>query len=135
MVAHFTMHNAHIWCKSGISICWRHLVTSKESSNPIFFFGRRPCLHHTCATWDEQPSNIKTMTRPKFVTASKTYISYTHQILIYIYNSPHIIVVYFRVCAILSYPLIQVSRFYQSIFSSIKVKWLELLFSSLFAVL
>ena len=27
----------HIWSKSGISFCWRHLVTSKESSNPIFF--------------------------------------------------------------------------------------------------
>ena len=24
---------AHIWSKSGILICWRHLVTSKESSN------------------------------------------------------------------------------------------------------
>ena len=31
-------HVAHIWTKSGISICWRHLVTSTESSNPIFFF-------------------------------------------------------------------------------------------------
>ena len=47
--------------KLGISICWRHLVTSKETSNPIFFFGKRPWLHHTCATWNEQPSNIKTM--------------------------------------------------------------------------
>ena len=28
---------AHTWSKSGISICWRHLVTLKESSNPIFF--------------------------------------------------------------------------------------------------
>ena len=28
---------AHTWSKSGISICWRHLVTSKESSNSIFF--------------------------------------------------------------------------------------------------
>ena len=28
---------AHTWSKSGISICWRHLVTSKESSNPILF--------------------------------------------------------------------------------------------------
>ena len=23
--------------------------------------GKRPCLHHTCATWNEQPSYIKTM--------------------------------------------------------------------------
>ena len=30
-------HGALIWSKSVISICWRHLVTSKESSNPIFF--------------------------------------------------------------------------------------------------
>ena len=28
---------AHTWSKSGISICWRHLVTSQKSSNPIFF--------------------------------------------------------------------------------------------------
>ena len=28
---------AHTWRQLGISICWRHLVTSKESSNPIFF--------------------------------------------------------------------------------------------------
>ena len=27
---------AHIWSNSAVSICWRHLVTSKESSNPIF---------------------------------------------------------------------------------------------------
>ena len=40
---------------------WRHLVTSKESSNPILLFGKRPCLHHTCATWNEQPASIKTM--------------------------------------------------------------------------
>ena len=36
-------HSAHIWSKSGISICWKHLVTSKESSNPIFFFGKDLC--------------------------------------------------------------------------------------------
>ena len=52
---------AHTWSKSGIPICWRHLVTSKESSNPIFFLGKRPCFHHSCATWNEQTSNIKTM--------------------------------------------------------------------------
>ena len=55
-----SLNYAHTWSKSGLSICWRHLVTSKESSNP-FFFGKRPCLHHTCATLNEQPSNIKTM--------------------------------------------------------------------------
>ena len=55
-----SFHFAHTWSKSGISVCWRHLVTSKESSNPILFFGKRPCLHHTCATWNEQQSNIKT---------------------------------------------------------------------------
>ena len=41
-----------------ISICWSHLVTSKESSNPIFF-SVRPCFHHSCGTWNEQPSSIK----------------------------------------------------------------------------
>ena len=30
-------HHAHIWSKSGISIFGKHLATSKESSNPIFF--------------------------------------------------------------------------------------------------
>ena len=32
-----SFHYAHTWSKSGFSICWRHLVTSKKSSNPIFF--------------------------------------------------------------------------------------------------
>ena len=32
-----SFYSAHIWSKSGISIWWRHLVTSKEWSNPIFF--------------------------------------------------------------------------------------------------
>ena len=32
-----SIHHAHIWSKSVISICWRNLVPSKESSNPIFF--------------------------------------------------------------------------------------------------
>ena len=36
MVAHFPMRT-HGVNKSGISICLRHLDTSKESSNPIFF--------------------------------------------------------------------------------------------------
>ena len=56
-----SFHYTHTWSKSDISICWRHLVTSKESSNPIFFSEKRPCLHHTWATWNEQPSNMKTM--------------------------------------------------------------------------
>ena len=30
---------AHIWNKSGISMCWWHLVTPKESSNPKPFSG------------------------------------------------------------------------------------------------
>ena len=46
MDAHFTMHT---WSKSGILICWRPLVTSKESSNPIFFLRKWPILHHTCS--------------------------------------------------------------------------------------
>ena len=32
-----SFHYAHTWSKSGISSCWRHLVTSKESSNPKIF--------------------------------------------------------------------------------------------------
>ena len=32
-----SFHYAHTWSKSGISICLRHSVTSKESSNPIIF--------------------------------------------------------------------------------------------------
>ena len=47
MVAHF--HYAHIWSISCISICSRHLVISKESSNPIFFSRKRPSLRHTYA--------------------------------------------------------------------------------------
>ena len=35
--------------------CWRHLFTSKESSDPIFS-GKRPIFHYTCATCSELPS-------------------------------------------------------------------------------
>ena len=52
---------AHTWSKSGFSICWRHLITSKESSNPIYFHLH---FHHSSAMWNEQPSNIKTMVLP-----------------------------------------------------------------------
>ena len=52
-----SFHYAHTWNKSSISICWRHLVTCKER----IFFRKRPCFHYLCATWNEQPSNIKTM--------------------------------------------------------------------------
>ena len=32
-----SFYYAHIWSKSDISICWRHLITIKSSSNLIFF--------------------------------------------------------------------------------------------------
>ena len=38
----------------------RHLITSKESSNPIFLFGR-DLLHHTCASCSKLPSYISSM--------------------------------------------------------------------------
>ena len=40
-----SFYSAHIWSKSGISIWWRHLVTSKEWSNSIFFFSKNTCLY------------------------------------------------------------------------------------------
>ena len=39
---------------------WLH-----RKSHQIRFFSKRPSLHHTCKTWNEQPSYIKTM--PKIV--------------------------------------------------------------------
>ena len=63
-----SFHYAHTWSKSDMSIYWRHVVTSKESSNSIFF-EKSPCLHHTCATWNEQPSNIKTMVTTLFFSS------------------------------------------------------------------
>ena len=56
---------AHIWSEWGISICCRHLVTSKDSLNLIFFLGKYHFLHHTCATFSEQTSDIKTMLWPE----------------------------------------------------------------------
>ena len=53
-------HGAHIWSKSGISICSSHLVTSKASWNPTFF-RKRPILLYTCATFSELPSCICTI--------------------------------------------------------------------------
>ena len=37
-----------------------------------FFFGKRPCFHHSCATWNEQTSNIKTMVRTSYWRCGKT---------------------------------------------------------------
>ena len=37
---------------------WLH----RKSHQIRFFLEKRPYLHHTCATWNEQPSNIKSMT-------------------------------------------------------------------------
>ena len=55
-----SFHYAHIWSKSGISICWRHFVTSKEPSNPNLS-SENPILHHSCAICSERPSYISTM--------------------------------------------------------------------------
>ena len=49
-------HSAHICSRSGISTCWRHLVTWKESSNPIFSPRKRPILPKMCAIRSELPS-------------------------------------------------------------------------------
>ena len=45
--------NQAIWFVEGI---WLH----RKSHQPVFF-GKGPCLYHTCATLNEQPTNIKTM--------------------------------------------------------------------------
>ena len=50
---------AYIWSKSGISICVRHLVTYKESSNPIFF--RERPHQHTCTTYSVLLNYLSTM--------------------------------------------------------------------------
>ena len=36
-----SFHYAHTWSISGILNCWRPLVTSEESSNPIFFLRKK----------------------------------------------------------------------------------------------
>ena len=54
----YLRNGAHIWSKLGISICWRHLVTSTVSSNSIFFLRKRSILLHTCS---KLPSYISTM--------------------------------------------------------------------------
>ena len=56
MVAHFTM------CTHGVNHTFRFVegIWLHRKRNKIrFFFEKWPCLHHTCATWNEQPSNIK----------------------------------------------------------------------------
>ena len=58
MVAHFTRRTHGVnQAFRFVEIVWLH----RKSHQIRFFFGKRPCLHHTCATWNEQPSNIKTM--------------------------------------------------------------------------
>ena len=64
MVAHFTMRthgvNQAFLFVEGI---WLH----RKSHRIRFFFEKRPCLHHTCATCNEQPSNIKAMQMEDFL--------------------------------------------------------------------
>ena len=47
---------------------WLH----RKSRQIRFFFGKRAGFHHSCATWNEQPSNIKTMPQPNYSVYSKT---------------------------------------------------------------
>ena len=58
MVAHFTMRrhgvNQTFWFVEGI---WLH----RKSHQIGYFYPKRPIFLHACATWNEQPSNIKTM--------------------------------------------------------------------------
>ena len=65
MVAHFTMRthgvNQAFRFVEGI---WLH---RKSHQIRFFFFEKRPCLHHTCATGNEQPSNIKTMIKLRLI--------------------------------------------------------------------
>ena len=58
-------HGAYIGRKLSISICERHLVTSKESFNAIFF-RKRSILPHMCGTCSELPSYISTMDLPNW---------------------------------------------------------------------
>ena len=59
MVAHFTMRT------HGVNQAFRFLegiwLHRKSHQIRFFLFGKRPCLHHTCAMLNEQTSNIKTM--------------------------------------------------------------------------
>ena len=61
-----SFHYAHICSKPGISICLRHLVTSIESSNPIFFPGNDLFYITLCATSSELPSYIRNMVYIRF---------------------------------------------------------------------
>ena len=72
-----SFYYAHVWSKSGISIWRRHLVTSKEWSNPIFFLRKYLFLHQACATCSEQPSYIKTMIDIGEAGCQKLNILYT----------------------------------------------------------
>ena len=58
MVAHFTMRT------HGVNQAFRFvkgILLYQKSRQIRFFFGKRPCFHLSCATWNEQPSNMKTM--------------------------------------------------------------------------
>ena len=63
---------AHTLSKSCISICWRHLVTSKQSSNPIFFF-RKDLFHFIRAQCSEIPSYI--------ITTQKTVVFLSQRLM------------------------------------------------------
>ena len=56
MVAHFTMHTHGVNQAFGfVEGIWLH----RKSHQIRFFFRKKNLFTHTCARWNEQPSNIK----------------------------------------------------------------------------
>ena len=45
---------------------------------------KRPCVHHACATWDEQPSSIETMVPTKFKILTNTIIIFCFCVKLYL---------------------------------------------------
>ena len=46
-------HGAHIWSKSGIPTCLRHLIITN-----VFISPKKQICHHACAAYSELPSDI-----------------------------------------------------------------------------
>ena len=89
-------HDAHIWSKSGNSICRRHFETKKESSNPIFFSlektnmcaasSDQPSYTSTMGSAGKLPDNIQTSSRPqKFINVKRNNCLWAYILTVHIW--------------------------------------------------
>ena len=81
-----SFHYAHTWSNETFRFVegiWLH----RKNLQIRFFFGKRPCFHHSYATWNEQPSNIKAMVICRIRFFPDQIRNIDHIVMLYYHNS------------------------------------------------